>query len=726
MTLTFNLIIKVFSFVFFNELEAFQISSTSSSTCAVTDEENKATRIICPSDSIISNIHFASYGNPEGVCGNYTVGSCHATQSVTIVMNECLNKNKCSIIPSNDVFDLPAVDACHNLVTKLLYVEVSCKASSNNVSISSITTDIIPTITPTFSCQVGWIYYNNNCYKFNVGYNSWSGCKSQCASLGASMLCIPDSTTNNWIANQIYQNGYSYSWIGYSDLPNNDGNYEWVSGCSSSYSNSVYGNNYYYYDCVYIYAYSGAWYRYDCSYYDSCSCEYSFAPTSFPTLSPTSPTINPTPIPTTRPSLPPPTISPTVGCQLGWSYYNSNCYKFNVGTYFSWSGCKSVCASLGASMLCIPDSATNSWIANQLYSQQGYYSYSWIGYSDLPNNDGNYEWVSGCSSSYSKSGYSNNYYYYDCVYISAYSGVWYSSSDSGDSSIACSCQYSIAPTSLPTLLPTSPTFNPTLIPTISPNAGCKSGWIHYNNNCYKFNVGTYLSWSGCKSQCASLGASMLCIPDSTTNTWIANQLYSQLGYYSYSWIGYSDLPNNDGNYEWVSGCSSSYSNSGYSNYYSDCVYISAYSGAWSSSSDSNSYYCSCQSLPTPLPSTRSNDNTSAIIGIVVGCVVFAIIVIIVLIYFFCKRTNQVCISTINESPSNNDNISSSDQAYTDIPPICSSPDDDDDDDNDDNDGVVPISSSTIELQVIVASDAYYNDVVPMDHELELLPVAVQV
>jgi hypothetical protein len=228
---------------------------------------------------------------------------------------------------------------------------------------------------------------------------------------------------------------------------------------------------------------------------------------------------------------------------------------------------------------------------------------------------------------------------------------------------------------------------------------------------------------------------MLCIPDSTTNTWIANQI-SQNGY-SYSWIGYSDLPNeNDGNYEWVSGCSSSYTK--YINYGSDCVYISG-GGYWYSSSVSTYYYvaCSCEyslpttSLPTLLPtlspSTRSSDNAnaSAIIGIVIGCVVFAIIVILIIIYFFCKRTNQVCISTINESPSNNDNISSSDQAYTDIPPTCPYPPSDDDDD-DDNDGVVPISSSTIELHVIVTSDAYYNDDVPMDHEKELLPVAVQV
>ena len=73
---------------------------------------------------------------------------------------------------------------------------------------------------------------------------------------------------------------------------------------------------------------------------------------------------------------------------------------------------------------------------------------------------------------------------------------------------------------------------------------------------------------------------------------------------------------------------------------------------------------------------------------------------------------------------NNDDIISSDQAYTDIPPTCPYPPSDDD--NDDSDGVVAISSSTIELQVIVTSDAYYNDDVPMDHENELLPVAVQV
>ena len=95
-------------------------------------------------------------------------------------------------------------------------------------------------------------------------------------------------------------------------------------------------------------------------------------------------------------------------------------------------------------MLCIPDSTTNDWIAYQM----GYSSSSWIGYSDLSNNDRNYEWVSGCSSSYSN--YESNWPNYDCIY-----GDWHSTGDYGSSWIACSCEYSIAPTSLPTLsLPT--------------------------------------------------------------------------------------------------------------------------------------------------------------------------------------------------------------------------------------------------------------------------------
>jgi hypothetical protein len=198
---------------------------------------------------------------------------------------------------------------------------------------------------------------------------------------------------------------------------------------------------------------------------------------------------------------------------------------------------------------------------------------------------------------------------------------------------------------------------------------------------------------------------MLCIPDSTLNTWIANQI-SQHGY-SKSWIGYSDLPNNDGYFEWISGCSSSYTNGDfvYSRWYY-YAYIQANTGAWDTADGQTYSYliaCSCEyiastSLPTISPSTHSgdDDDTSATIGIIVGCVVFTIIVVLILMYFFCNSTNPVCTSLL-KFPSNNDDISSSHKAYTDIPPTYLYPPSDDDD------GGLVISSSTEVLQIVVTN-----------------------
>lgn len=459
----------------------------------------------------------------------------------------------------------------------------------------------LPTISPTaptanpsiiittVSCRSGWIEYNNKCYNFNIDnyYFTWSQCKSRCTSIGTSMLCITDGKTNNWISNRLTP-GFYISWIGYSNLAR--GIYEWVPGCTSSFTDGFFSTAYY----DFAVASPFGWFGSDSiSFsYARCSCEYSLGPSSLPTLSPTSPTVYPSLLPTFISSMVPsvkPTINPTAACPPGWKDYNNKCYYFNVGISFNWSGCKTKCASLGASMLCIPNSTTNTWIANQLLELGS--STSWIGYSDLPDGYGNYKWVSGCSSTYRKSDIVSN-----CAYITS-AGRWYSTGVS-NSDIMCSCEYRRAPTSLPTLSPTYRIVNPTAISTvkpsssipstISPTIGCRSGWTDRNNKCYNFNIGTDLSWSACKLACASLDASMLCITDSSINSWMSSFTSSS------SWIGYSDLPNKDGKYKWVSGCSSLYSSSYFDNYY-NCAYINSY-GYWYSfvDSGSTSIMCSCE------------------------------------------------------------------------------------------------------------------------------------
>ena len=113
--------------------------------------------------------------------------------------------------------------------------------------------------------------------------------------------------------------------------------------------------------------------------------------------------------------------------------------------------------------------------------------------------------------------------------------------------------------------------------------------------------------------------------------------------------------------------------------------------------------------------------------LVVSCILSSIVILILICFFyrrifFYRRTNKICISTRNESPTKND-VNSSDQAYTDIPRATPYPPSDDDDNN--NNGVA-ISSSTEELQVVMATNHYYNDTLPMDHRTEFISVAVLV
>ena len=438
--LLYGFVTTFFSFILLNKFAASQTL-----TCAIENQEDKVTRITCPSGSIISDVHFASYGNPKGSCGSYSAGSCHASNSMNIISNECLNKTTCSLTSPHDDDDVFDLNECHNNEARqLLYAEVLCSedsisssivvsltsssSSSDNDDISVNVSDesIIVEMNKDYSngiCRSGWTYYNNKCYYFNIGTCSvWKRCNSVCASLDASMLCITDSITNSWIANQLYYNNDNYySWIGYSDTTNTG--YQWVSGCKSSYTNWNFYSQEYANDYAYMRINSGSWYTaYDNIKIFTCSCEYNIESTTI---------IIPTSAPTTK--------SPsTATCQSGWTQYKNKCYNFNIGIGYSSSICKSQCASLDASMLCITDSTTNEWITNQIYINNLYNS--WIGYS---TNTG-YKWVSGCNSSYTNWNSYSQYYKYDVAYLqSCYDGTWYASYDESSTVIGCSCEYSL-------------------------------------------------------------------------------------------------------------------------------------------------------------------------------------------------------------------------------------------------------------------------------------------
>ncbi len=80
--------------------------------------QTRPVQLTC-SGSIIASIDFASYGQPTGTCGSYSVGSCHATSSLAVVQSLCLNRSSCSVPMTS--FGPPPCDGAY------LAVQVVCR-----------------------------------------------------------------------------------------------------------------------------------------------------------------------------------------------------------------------------------------------------------------------------------------------------------------------------------------------------------------------------------------------------------------------------------------------------------------------------------------------------------------------------------------------------------------------------------------------------------------------
>lgn len=70
----------------------------------------------------ISDIKFASYGLPQGTCGSFREGSCHAHKSYDALKRNCIGHQSCSVSIVPKVF---GGDPCPNNAKKLS-VEAVC------------------------------------------------------------------------------------------------------------------------------------------------------------------------------------------------------------------------------------------------------------------------------------------------------------------------------------------------------------------------------------------------------------------------------------------------------------------------------------------------------------------------------------------------------------------------------------------------------------------------
>lgn len=93
--------------------------------CSVSAENSNA-MLQCPPGGMIDHVVFASFGTPNGSCGDFQMFNCSSKTSVAIVEKDCLGKSQCTIPVTNDHF---GGDPCLD-VLKHLNVQVSCKGGS--------------------------------------------------------------------------------------------------------------------------------------------------------------------------------------------------------------------------------------------------------------------------------------------------------------------------------------------------------------------------------------------------------------------------------------------------------------------------------------------------------------------------------------------------------------------------------------------------------------------
>ncbi|KAK6259191.1 hypothetical protein SCA6_013665 [Theobroma cacao] len=86
------------------------------------DKTRPTVHLKCPKNTWISNVKFASYGNPTGRCGLYSMGDCHDPNSTFVVEKVCLGKNECAIELTEKNFDKSLCPG----TTKKLAIEAVC------------------------------------------------------------------------------------------------------------------------------------------------------------------------------------------------------------------------------------------------------------------------------------------------------------------------------------------------------------------------------------------------------------------------------------------------------------------------------------------------------------------------------------------------------------------------------------------------------------------------
>ncbi|XP_010530895.1 PREDICTED: beta-galactosidase 11-like [Tarenaya hassleriana] len=98
---------------------------------AITKGVHLTASLKCSGAKKIVAVEFASFGNPTGTCGNFTLGTCNAPVSKQVIEKACLGKAECVIPVNKGTFQQDKKDPCPKTV-KTLAVQVKCRSDKKN------------------------------------------------------------------------------------------------------------------------------------------------------------------------------------------------------------------------------------------------------------------------------------------------------------------------------------------------------------------------------------------------------------------------------------------------------------------------------------------------------------------------------------------------------------------------------------------------------------------
>jgi len=90
-----------------------------------------AAPLACSPGGAIVAIDFASYGRPQGMCGEFRIGTCHAASSQSVVETSCLGLSACDVSASSSVFGNPCSNPRnHLLITYTCLEPLLCRGGN--------------------------------------------------------------------------------------------------------------------------------------------------------------------------------------------------------------------------------------------------------------------------------------------------------------------------------------------------------------------------------------------------------------------------------------------------------------------------------------------------------------------------------------------------------------------------------------------------------------------